>query len=288
MSPPRDPRLYQIAVLSSLLVIGMWRLQFDVGIPQIAVTLGTAVIVQLCAARLLGSPDSGVRSALISGLSLCLLLRTNELPLAALAAAVAISSKFLVRVRGKHVFNPTNLAIVVLLIFFDDVWVSPGQWGAAALSGFLLACAGTLVVTRAARADVTFAFLATHAGLLVGRALWLGDPLTIPMHRLQSGALLLFAFFMISDPRTTPSSRAGRVIFAVLVAAGTYYVHQVIFRTNGLMWSLAACSLLVPVIDRLLPGRPYDWPGQAHVPEGSAHETRDFVPAPRVGGVVVH
>src|SRR4029079_10352776 len=123
------------------------------------------------------------------------------------AAAITIAGKFLIRVRGKHLFNPTNGGIVAMLLLTGQVWVSPGQWGAAAFLAFLLACAGTLVVTRAARSDVTFAFIAAYAALVLGRALYVGDPMTIPLHRLESGALLLFAFFMISDPKTTPDSR---------------------------------------------------------------------------------
>jgi Na+-translocating ferredoxin:NAD+ oxidoreductase RnfD subunit len=90
-------------------------------------------------------------------------------------------------------------------------------------------------VNRAARADVTWTFLACYAALWLGRSLWLGDPLVIPLHRLENGALVLFAFFMISDPRTTPDSRAGRMLFAVLVAVGAYVVQFKLFRTNGLL-----------------------------------------------------
>jgi hypothetical protein len=82
------------------------------------------------------------------------------------------------------------------------------------------------------------------------------------LHRLQSGALLLFTFFMISDPKTTPDSRAGRVVFAALVAFGAWYVQFRLFRTNGLLWSLALWSAAVPLIDRLLPGRRYAWQGR--------------------------
>jgi len=100
---------------------------------------------------------------------------------------------------------------------------------------------------------------ACYAGLLVGRSLWLGEPLAIPMHRLENGALVLFSFFMISDPRTTPDSRAGRVVFAGLVALGAYIVQFWLFRTNSLLWSLAVCSLAVPLIDLLLPCPRYQW-----------------------------
>jgi len=257
-----DPRLYQIGALASLLVYGIGWLEFDITPARAVLLLAAALATQWACGRRFGGPPflSGARSALISGLSLCLLLRTNRAELAALAAVITIGAKFLIRVRGKHLFNPTNGGIVAMLLLTDSVWVSPGQWGAAAFLAFLLACAGTLVVTRAARSDVTFAFIAAYGALVLGRSLYLGDPLAIPLHRLESGALLLFAFFMISDPKTTPDSRAGRMLFAALVAFGGWYVQFRLFRTNGLLWSLAACSLLVPVIDRLLPAGRYQWP----------------------------
>jgi Na+-translocating ferredoxin:NAD+ oxidoreductase RnfD subunit len=83
--------------------------------------------------------------------------------------------------------------------------------------------------------------------------------MTIPLHRLHNGALLIFSFFMISDPKTTPDSRTGRILFAILVATGAWYVQFKLFRTNGLLWSLALFSLTVPIIDRLLPARRYTW-----------------------------
>src|SRR5437867_6124989 len=257
---PWDPRLYQIATLGGLLGYGIWWLDLEVQPQTVAAILSSALATQLACTRLTGRGRFDPRSALISGLSLCLLLRTGSLSLAMFAAVVAIASKFTVRIRGKHVFNPTNFALVAMMLAAQDVWVSPGQWGSGIVFAFLLAAAGGLVVNRAARADVTVAFLACYSGLLVGRSLWLGEPLAIPMHRLENGALILFSFFMISDPRTTPDSRLGRLLFAAFVALGAYTVQFWLFRTNGLLWSLAVCSLSVPLIDRFLPGPRFRWP----------------------------
>src|SRR5262249_58287663 len=151
--------------------------------------LTTVLLAQFAGSRLSGRPGFDPKSALISGLSLCLLLRTNSLALAILTAAIAIGSKFLLRVGGKHVFNPTNVALVAMILTTGAVWVSPGQWGSTAVFGFLLASAGGLVVNRAARSDVTLAFLACYAGLLVARSLWLGGPVTIPPRPPAVGAL---------------------------------------------------------------------------------------------------
>ena len=275
----RDPRHYQIAALAGLLGWGVLGLRFDIGVAQVVVTVGTALLAQWACGRLTRVALEP-RSALISALSLCLLLRTNHLALAAVAAVLAVASKFAIRVRGKHVFNPTNGALAALLLLHAPVWVSAGQWGNTALFCFAIAGVGLLVVNRAARSDVTLGFLAAYALILFGRALWLGQRLAVPLHQLESGALLLFAFFMISDPRTTPDSRAGRLLFAGLVAAGAAFVPFVLYRTNGLLWSLAAGSLLVPLIDRALPGARHHWPTPAAPlsPEkGRIHET--LVPA---------
>jgi Na+-transporting NADH:ubiquinone oxidoreductase subunit NqrB len=254
-----DPRLYQIAALAGLLVYGVGWAGLDVRPAHVPLLLGTALVTQYVCSRLARLPAFDPRSALISGLSLCLLLRTNHAWLAVLAAVVTIASKFTLRAHGKHLFNPTNFGLVVLLTAGAPIWVSPGQWGNSAWFGFAMACAGSLVVTRAARADTSLAFLFAYGGVIFGRALWLGQPVANPLHRLENGALLLFAFFMISDPKTTPDSRPGRILFAVLVALGAGFVHFVLYRTNGLLWSLGCCSVVVPVIDRLLPDRRYEW-----------------------------
>jgi len=255
-----DPRIYQIASLTGLLVYGLGWLQFNLGWVQAALTLSGVLVVQWACTRICKLPKFEPQSALISGLSLCLLLRTNSLWLVAIAVTITIASKFVIRWRSKHLFNPTNLGLVAMLLMTDgSVWVSPGQWGSVAFFGFLMTCLGGLVVNRAARTDVTVAFLAFYVALVFGRSVYLGEPMAIPLHRLQSGALLLFAFFMVSDPKTTPDSRIGRILFAGLVAFGGWYVQFRLFGTNGLLWSLAVFSLLVPLIDFILPGTRFVW-----------------------------
>jgi enediyne biosynthesis protein E5 len=278
-----DPRHYQILVLASLLVYGLLRLDLEVRAGQ-ALAMGAAALpTQLGCTRLArhardardardareggAPPRFDPRSAWISALSLCLLLRTDRLWLAVTAAVLAIAGKFFLRVGGKHLWNPTNFGLVVTMTASrGQVWVSPGQWGSAALFGFLVLCLGGLVVNRAARADVTWAFLAAYGSLLLGRAWWLGQPPAIPLHQVASGAFLIFAFFMISDPKTTPDSRTGRILFAALVAAGAAWAQFALYRPTGLLLSLACLAPLVPLLDRLLPGATYRWPRPALLP----------------------
>ncbi len=269
---PRDPRWFQIAVLTGLLAHGVLVLDFEIRASIAAVILGTALAVQALADRWAGRPFEP-KSALISALSLCLLLRTSSPALAAGAAAIAIGSKPLIRFGGKHVFNPSNLGLVAVVLASERAWISPGQWGSSVLTPFAVAILGWLVVRRAERSDVTWAFLAFWVAALFGRAAWLGDPWTIPLHQLANGSMLLFAFAMISDPKTTPDSRAGRVLFAALVAAGGAWVTFGLHRSEGPIFALVACAPLVPLIDRLLPGPKYRWtaPPAADLIGPSAH-----------------
>jgi enediyne biosynthesis protein E5 len=283
---PKDPRYYQIAILFSLLIYGVGWLSFDIGATEIAILLGSALIAQFVCAIIFDGASFDPRSALISGLSLCLLLRTNDPALLMLASAITIASKFFLRWKRKHVFNPTNFGIVAMIALTGSVWVSPAQWGSKLQFAFLMACLGGMVIHRAMRSDVSFAFIACYAALLFGRAFWLGDPWAIPIKQMQSGALLLFTFFMISDPKTTPDARGGRILFACLVAAGAFYVQFALYRSNGLLWSLALCSLLTPLIDYFFPGNKYQWQRPSIGTQGEAHEQDRLVFSPAVRPVI--
>lgn len=285
-SRPRiDPRWFQIAMLSGLLVYGLVGLDFGLSLTWIAAVIGSALAAQYACTMLWKLPAYDPLSALISGIGLCTLLRTQHLAIAALAAALAIASKFVIRWKGKHLFNPTNL-VLVLALASGLGWVSPGQYGNVAFAAFFMVWMGVLVVHRAGRSDVTLPFLATWLAILFGRSLWLGEPMSIPLHRAEQGILLQFAFNMISDPKTTPDSRAGRVLFACLVALGGGLVQFGLFRTNGLIWSLAIVSLFVPLIDRLLPGERYQWKSTPQPrTRGVSHETPVFEPAGLRGAV---
>jgi enediyne biosynthesis protein E5 len=253
MTHARDARHFQVAVLAALLSWGLVGLDFEVTQARVALLVGTALLSQLVCTRWAGLPGFDPWSALISALSLCLLVRADAWWLAALAAVLAIASKFTLRIAGRHVFNPTNFALAALLLATDRVWVSPGQWGNVAFFAAAIACAGSLVVFRAARADVTLAFLAVYGGLLFGRAALLGDPVEIPLHQLQAGGLLIFSFFMISDPKTTPDDPIARVLFAGVVAVVAWYIRFRLFRPNDLIWSLFFCTPLVPVLNYFTP-----------------------------------
>jgi enediyne biosynthesis protein E5 len=256
---PSDARDYQIVALATVLVFNFAWIDFGARPLNSALAIAGALAMQALCSRTFGLPRFDPRSPLITGLSLGLLLRADAPWLHWLAAVIAIGSKFVLRIDGKHLFNPAGFAIVVLLFACDGVWISPGQWGSTAWFAALVCFFAILVLTAARRSDIAIFFLASHAGLLLVRAWWLGDPLAIPLHQLQSGALLIFAFFMISDPRTAPDSRHGRFVFALMVALLAHYLAFVLQMRSALYVALIAISPIVLLIDVVLPAERFAW-----------------------------
>lgn len=280
---PLDPRWYQITVLSVVLLYALVVLQFDITLPYVITLLSSVLLFQILFTKAVRLPELELKSALISGLSLCLLFRTNSFWAAILAALITIGAKFLIRVQGKHLFNPTNFGIVAAILLTGRAWISPGQWGSVVFFAALASCLGLMVVTRAKTIDLTLSFLLFYGGSLFYRAWYLGDPWAIPIHQLQNGAFILFSFFMISDPRPTPNARAGRILFSLLTAAIAYYFRFKMFNPNGLLYSLVISSMFVPIIDRIFKGQIYYWNGrpgsgigQTSIPETAGR----LVPAP--------
>jgi Na+-transporting NADH:ubiquinone oxidoreductase subunit NqrB len=176
-----------------------------------------------------------------------------------LAASCAILSKFLLRVQGKHIFNPANLGIIAALILTPDAWVSPGQWGEDGWYALIFLGTGGLVLKQVGRWDTTVAFLGSYALLEAARNLWLGWTWDVWLHRLMSGSLLLFALFMITDPRTIPNARAARLIWAGAIAFLTFILRNSFFLSTAVFWALFALAPLTIILDYLWKAPRFSW-----------------------------
>lgn len=267
-----DPRHYQIGVLSSLILLGIFHFAFQLPWWHVVACVSSTLGTQVVADKIIGRKFDA-RSPLISALSLTILLRTGSIWLSVAAGIIAIGSKYIIRWRGKHIFNPANFGLVILSLLFTGAWISPGQWGTAPLFALFLLGIGGIVTGKAKRWDVSMALLASYAILIFGRALWLGDPLSIPTHQMQNGAILIFAFFMISDPKTTPDARFGRVIYAILVAVVGFTIQFGFYNSAGIILALILTAPIVPFIDKIIPAGRYHWPSLPILQTGDSHET---------------
>lgn len=253
-----DPRYYQAAIQLSLLLWGMLGNYFSVAPAAVFTVLSAALLCQWGFTRYLSLALNPL-STLNTALSVLLLLHAVHVGWLALAAVLAVSSKFLLRLHGRHVFNPSNIGIVLVLLLTDSAWVAHGKWGQGIWLALLLAGFGLVLLLGAKQMLTSFAFLATYVILLLGRTFWLGDPLSIPLHQLQNGALLIFTFFMLSDPMTTPESAGGRWVYGGWVALLAAWLQFQWFIPNAFLYALACSSPMVLFINYKFKGTRFNW-----------------------------
>jgi len=272
LSKQRDARYFQMAFQVIFLCYGLLFLHWSADWLNYICLLSTGLSLQWICDSILAKKiivplhwvSGSWKSALISCFSLCLLLKTNHWCVCVFAAAVTVLGKYLFRYQGKHIFNPSALGIVAAVYFTSDAWISPGQWGSNMVLFFGIICLGFIVVTRVQKLDVSLAFLGTFAALLFARQImYLGWSMDFFMQSISTGSLLLFSFFMISDPKTTPNHPAARIIWSICVAAIAFYLSTFKFINGAPIWVLVFAQLLVPLLDHVFKAKRFEWKTRA-------------------------
>ncbi len=267
----KDPRYFQIIFQCIFLGYGIVFLHWNADWWQYTTYFGVSIVTQFLCELLLPKKGaksipleqrfkSGFPSLLISSLGLSLLLKTNYWYIGALAAGISIISKYIICYKGKHLFNPSALGIVTTILFTGKAWFSPGQWGGNAVIFFGVLCLGIIVVTRVQKLEVSLAFLFTYGVLLFTRQVfYLQWPVDFFVQSISTGSLLLFSFFMITDPKTTPNHAAARVIWAITVAGLSFYLATFEFMNGTPVWVLVFSQPLVPLLDKIFKGKVFEW-----------------------------
>lgn len=275
-----DARWFQIAFLASFLLFGALARDFALSWTQVAGCFAAGLTTQALWLWGLRLPQRqswhGYLSAMVSCFGICILVRSETLWAHPLLACLAMSSKFVLRAGPvacrSHILNPANFAAFAAWAWVGGCWLSPGQWGADTLSALWFLALGGLVTQRIARWDVSVTFLLVWAVLLALRILLLGyawDPgAAMWLQEIGNGATVLFAFFMISDPMTTPQHRGARLLYVTAVASSAFTWQYICFKPHGLIVALFACSWFVPVINTLYRRDRFTWESPRGTPVG--------------------
>jgi Na+-translocating ferredoxin:NAD+ oxidoreductase RnfD subunit len=239
----RDPRLHLAAVIISLQVLGQVAFDFRLSIAQILVAVLTSAVLEVAIAfrrqRVLMWPAS----ALLTGNGVAFILRVPGTEhgdwwsmhgawIFAATSAVALLSKYVITFRGRHVFNPSNFGLVPCFLLLGPEQADPLEfwWGplspALVVALALIVVGGLAILGRLHLTEIAVGFwLAFAAGIGVLAAS--GHEMTAAWHvgpiegldfwwtLVSSPEILVFLFFMITDPRTIPETRAGRRAYAV-------------------------------------------------------------------------
>ena len=285
----KDARLTQIIFLGLFLFLGVntrdWTIQPDLIFAVVASCLISQWLLSALVEYVKSSSEyrlsniyselnilispkvlTSLRSALITSLGLCLLLRSNSHQTMILAGVGAIASKFLFRYHQKHLFNPANFGIIAAITLTNDAWVSPGQWGTDWWYLLLFLGLGGVVLRQVGRWDTSIAFLLSYGTLEAIRNAWLGWSWDVWQHQFMSGSLLLFALFMLTDPRSIPNSKTGRLIWSMAIAFCTFVLQHYFYLSTAIFWSLFIISPLTILLDMIWTAPRFNWLRESKLP----------------------
>ncbi len=180
--------------------------------------IGTAIVFELVLARLTYHQFPILASAYITGISVGILIRSPEFWPYALTSAIAITSKYVLRWRGRHLWNPSNFAICAMLLLAPEYVATLSiQWGNTVWPMLVVWVLGAFIIWRVKRFHITATYVVSFIVLAAVRTLFTGQrflaevaPITGPMYQ-------LYIFFMITDPKTTVKSKRGQCIVVFLV-----------------------------------------------------------------------
>ena len=258
MSFLKDIRLIQIATIGSLLSYGVWRFDFSLSLLQVGFTFFVGLMSQYFWIKKLQLKKTSLLSAFISCLGIVILLRSNNLWIHPLAGVIAVNSKFFIQYKKQHFFNPSALGIFFVL-FLPDSWLSPGQWGSLVPLSVWLTAIGFFIVRKTRFVETSWLFLLFYLGAVLLRNIWLSYEIEVFYHTALKGSLLLFAFFMISDPRTAPNHFMGQIIFTFFVAIISVLFQYYYYEENALIYALILASCLTPLVNRIFPAKSFEW-----------------------------
>ena len=216
-----DPR-YLIAFLITLVLLAaQLRYHMFGGYERLALSLVACVATEAALSWFDRGKVVNLLSAYISGISLTLLLKPQGGALwpFALGGFIAIASKYVLRYRDNHLWNPTNFAVAALLLVAPDrISVLSHQFGNDITTNLVIWIFGLIIAARVGVLHITLTYVVSFLLLNTGRAMALGQgvlpeiaPITGPMYQ-------LFIFFMITDPRTVVRGRQRQIVVVILIA----------------------------------------------------------------------
>ena len=181
--------------------------------------IGTAVVFELVLTRLVYRKWPVLASAYITGISVGILLRSPEYWPYALTSAIAITSKFAIRWRGRHIWNPSNFAIAAMLLLAPEYVATLSiQWGNTLWPMLVVWVLGLFITWRVKRFHITATYVVSFVALAGVRTLITGHPFLAEVAPITGPMYQLYIFFMITDPKTTVKSKQGQILVAFLVA----------------------------------------------------------------------
>jgi Na+-translocating ferredoxin:NAD+ oxidoreductase RnfD subunit len=214
-----DNRYVPPVFITFILLVGHLSFGILESLEKTALAIGTAIVLELALGRIFYGKWPNLASAYISGISVGILIRSPAFWPFALCSAISIVSKYVLRIKGRHLWNPSNFGICAMLFLAGDTVASLSiQWGNYMWPMLVIWALGSIIIYRLKRFHITATYVIAFVVFALLRSVITGSPWQAEIAPITGPMYQLFIFFMITDPRTTVRGRTGQCIVAFIVA----------------------------------------------------------------------
>jgi enediyne biosynthesis protein E5 len=247
---PFDNRYVAPLFITCILLVGHLSYGILESYKKTALAIGAAIITELILGRIFFGKWLNLASAYITGISVGILIRSPAYWPYALGSVISIMSKYVLRVKGRHIWNPSNFGIAVLLFLAPETMaILSIQWGNNLLPIVVIWTLGSIIIWRARRFHISATYVVSFFLFAFLRSWITGDPWQAEVAPITGPMYQLFVFFMITDPKTTVRSRTGQCVVAFCVALVEFFLRldQVVYAPIFALFFVGPAANLIEI-----------------------------------------
>lgn len=245
-----DNRYVAPLFITCILLVGHLSYGILESYQRTALAIAAAIIAELILGRIFFGKWLNLASAYITGISVGILIRSPAYWPYALCSVISIMSKYVLRVKGRHIWNPSNFGIAVLLFLAPEtVAVLSIQWGNNLLPIVVIWTLGAIIIWRARRFHISATYVVSFFLFAFLRAWITGDPWQAEVAPITGPMYQLFVFFMITDPKTTVRTKLGQCVVAFCVALAEFILRldQVVYAPIFALFFVGPAANLIEI-----------------------------------------
>jgi enediyne biosynthesis protein E5 len=243
-----DNRYLAPALITSILLVGHLSFGILESYEKTALAIAVSIFVEIALGKIIYGTWPHLASAYITGISVGILLRSPAAWPYGLCSAISITSKYVLRIRGRHIWNPSNFGICAMLFLAGDKVASLSiQWGNNLWPMIVIWLLGAIIVWRLRRFHITATYVVAFCLFAFLRSSMTGAPLQAEIAPITGPMYQLFIFFMITDPKTTVRSKVGSCIVAIMVAMveAVLRLNEVVYAPYYALFIVGPAALLI-------------------------------------------
>lgn len=245
-----DSRYVAPILITLILLVGQLSFGILESYPQTLTAIATCVILEIIFSKMTTGKFPHLASAYISGISVGILLRSPEFWTFALCAAITITSKYVLRIKDRHIWNPSNFGICAMLFLAPYAVASLSiQWGNNLYAMMVIWLLGSIIIYRLKRFHITFTYVIAFLIFSFFRSQYTGHPFLAEVAPITGAMYQLFIFFMITDPKTTVRSSKAAQIFVVIMVAFVEMILRLFENVHAPYYALFIVGPIANLID---------------------------------------